>query len=96
MTTDPRKQCITCRKHVDNETDFNKIRAMVFTRDRIEGKHQIVISEEVHRSVELSQGMKETNTPYNEIIKSCVEAYKTQRDISPQTLDDMVSTNEED
>jgi hypothetical protein len=86
LTPDTKKQCITCRKHFDNETDFNKIRAIVLTRDRIEGKHQIVISEEVHRSiVELSQGMKETNTPYNEIIKLCVEAYKIQKEIGPQT-----------
>lgn len=71
---------------------------MVLTRDRIEGKHQIVLSEEVHRSIqELSQGMKETNTPYNEIIKLCVDAYKTQRDISSQTLDSIVlDSNEEE
>jgi predicted CopG family antitoxin len=84
----------------DKETDLNRMRTEVLLLDRMEGKYQIQISTEVYRSLqELSQRMKESNTPFNDIIKKCVESYRKEMSLGPpvegNALAAMAENNEE-
>ena len=55
--------CFRCKTKytTDKEGDFNKMRALVLTQDRIEGKRTITIAETTHYAIQELKSKKRCN-----------------------------------